>query len=71
MPSTAPGKASCKGMDLERGRIKKRKRNCKTFQSPVENGGADSSDSSDFSQTSYSEQPLFQLLQLGVIQLSG
>lgn len=24
-----------------------------------------------FSQTSYSEQPLFQLLQLGVIQLSG
>lgn len=44
MPSTAPGKASCKGMDLERGRIKKRKRNCKTFQSPVENGGADSSE---------------------------
>lgn len=59
MPHTAPGKVSCKGMDLERERIKKEEKNFKTFQSSVENGGADTSDRSS-SQTSYS-----------VIQLSG
>lgn len=46
MPSTAPGKVSCKEMDLERGRIKKEEKNFKVFQSSVENGGADTSDHS-------------------------
>lgn len=41
-----------------KGENKGKEKNLKTFQSSVENGGADTSDHS-FSQTCYSEQPLF------------